>query len=249
MQTTVNRQPGNIQDFVYTSLRKSIINLNLLPGTAISEKEIALRYQVSRTPVREAFIHLSKEGLVKAIPQRETLVSLIDFDRVEQELFLRESLEMAVLDLFIRRCRPERIRELEGIVENQAAAFTGSEFINFINFDDRFHQVFFAGAGHDLGWKVLENMCGHYHRVRLLSIWLNGIGENIVSQHVEILSAIKRKDIRTARVKLKRHLHKLHTEEKLLKEKFPGYFASGQEDGAVEIDFGGLPFFSGNPST
>jgi DNA-binding GntR family transcriptional regulator len=244
MKTTIDKQPGNIQDFVYTSLRKSIINLNLLPGTAISEKEIALRYEVSRTPVREAFIHLSKEGLVKAIPQRETLVSLIDFDRVEQELFLRESLEMAVLDLFIKRCQPAHIRELEGIVKKQTAAFNGSEFINFINFDDCFHQVFFTGAGHELGWKVLENMCGHYHRVRLLTVWLNGIAENIVSQHIEILSAIKRKDIRTVRAKLKRHLHKLNTEEKLLKEKFPGYFVSIREDKSFEIDFGGLPFFS-----
>jgi DNA-binding GntR family transcriptional regulator len=244
MKTTINRQQGNIQDFVYTSLRKSIINLNLLPGTAISEKEIALRYEVSRTPVREAFIHLSKEGLVKAIPQRETLVSLIDFDRVDQELFLRESLEMAVLDIFIRRCRPDRIRELEGVVENQTAAFKENDFIKFINFDDCFHQVFFTGAGHELGWKVLENMCGHYHRVRLLTIWLNGIAENIVSQHIEILSAIKRKDIRTAHSKLKRHLHKLHTEEKLLKEKFPEYFASSREDKSFEVDFGGLPFFS-----
>lgn len=228
---------------MYTALRKSIINLNLAPGTAMSEKEISLRYKVSRTPVREAFIHLSKEGLVRVIPQRETLVSLIDFVRVEQELFLRESLEMAVLKPFIARCRVNHLSELEEIVETQTAAFNRNEFINFINFDDRFHRVFFEVAGHQLGWEVLESMCGHYHRVRLLTVWLNGIARNIVSQHKEILGAIKKQDLHGARLKLNQHLHKLHTEEKLLREKFPGYFAPSQRTDNFEVDFGGLPLF------
>jgi DNA-binding GntR family transcriptional regulator len=244
MNTQARQQSGNVQDSVYTALRKSIINLNLAPGTAMSEKEISLRYKVSRTPVREAFIHLSKEGLVKVIPQRETLVSLIDFDRVEQELFLRENLEMAVLKPFLCRCRPNHISELEEIVETQISAFDRNEFINFINFDDRFHQFFFDVAGHQLGWEVLESMCGHYHRVRLLTVWLNGIGENIVGQHKEILGAIKKQDLQEIRLKLNQHLHKLHTEEKMLREKFPDYFASPKQDNNFEVDFGGLPLFS-----
>jgi DNA-binding GntR family transcriptional regulator len=237
-------KPGSVQDAVYTALRKSIINLNLAPGTIVSEKEISLRYKVSRTPVREAFIHLSKEGLVKVIPQRETLVSLIDFDRVEQELFLRKSLEMAVLEPFIDKCQAEHIRELEDIIEAQKSAYSRDEFINFMNSDDQFHHVFFDAAGHELGWDVLESMCGHYHRVRLLSVWLNGIADDIVSQHMEMLSAIKKKDIYETRLKLNRHLNKLYAEEKMLREKFPDYFTPIQTDDDSVIDFGGLPLFS-----
>jgi DNA-binding GntR family transcriptional regulator len=235
-----NRQ-GNVQDSVYSSLRKSIINLNLAPGTAVSEKEISLKFEVSRTPVREAFIRLSREGLVKVIPQRETLVSLIDLGRVEQELFLRESLEMAVLGPFIKRYLPEHIAGMEKIVEAQTAAFDRNEYINFMNFDDQYHQVFFEVAGYQLGWEVLESMCGHYHRVRLLTVWLNGIAQNIVNQHVELLSSVKKKDLRESRLRLGRHLNKLHTEEKMLREKFPGYFAPARESDGFEMDFGGFP--------
>jgi DNA-binding GntR family transcriptional regulator len=234
---------GSAQDAVYTALRKSIINLNLAPGTPVSEKEISLRCKVSRTPVREAFIQLSKEGLVKVIPQRETLVSLIDFSRVEQELFLRKSLEMAVLEPFIGKYRAEHIREMENIIEAQKSASRRDEFTNFINFDDRFHHVFFDAAGHDLGWKILESMCGHYHRVRLLSVWLNGIAHNIVRQHIEILSAIKAKDIQEVRLRLNRHLNKLYTEEEMLREKFPDYFTPARPNNNFEVDFGGLPLF------
>jgi DNA-binding GntR family transcriptional regulator len=244
MKIAAGNRMGNVQDSVYTSLRKSIINLNLVPGTVISEKEVSLKYEVSRTPVREAFIHLSKEGLVKVIPQRETMVSRIDLNRVKQELFLRESLEMAVLKPFIRRCQPDHITKLEEIVETQTAAFDRNEYINFMNFDDQYHQVFFEVAGHKLGWEVLESMCGHYHRVRLLTVWLIGIAQNIVSQHVELLSAIKKKDLRESRLNLSRHLNKLHTEEKLLREKFPDYFASARVTDDFEVDFGGFPLLS-----
>ncbi|MDR2245650.1 MAG: GntR family transcriptional regulator [Treponema sp.] len=239
-----NGLPGNVQDSVYASLRKSIINLNLPPGTAVSENEISLKYRVSRTPIREAFIHLSREGLLQVIPQRETLVSRIDYNRVEQELFLRETLEMAVLRPFISRCKPRHIAALEEIVETQRRAAENDEFVNFLNYDDAFHRVFFEAAGHDLGWKVLESMCGHYHRVRLLTVLINGIARNIVGQHTAIILAVKQKDLRNVRIHLNDHLHKINTEEKMLRERFPDYFLSAPEEDAFEVDFGGFPGLS-----
>jgi DNA-binding GntR family transcriptional regulator len=244
MKKARNDQQGNVQDSVYTALRESIINLNLLPGTVISENEISLKYQVSRTPVREAFIYLSREGLVHVIPQRETLVSRIDFNRVEQELFLRESLEMAALQPFISRCRSAHIGKMEEIVENQVRAAENNEYINFLNYDDMFHQVFFEAAGYDLGWKVLESMCGHYRRVRLLTVLINGIAWNIVSQHKAIILAVKRNDLQDIRTKLDAHLHKLDAEEKILRERFPNYFLSFPEENTFEVDFGGFPVLS-----
>jgi DNA-binding GntR family transcriptional regulator len=227
---------------VYSALRKSILNLNLAPGTVISETEISLHYKVSRTPVREAFINLAKEGLVRVIPQRETLVSRIDFSRVEQERFIRESLEMAVLGPFIEQYLPEDMADLERLLDMQGEAVDRNEYINFMNLDESFHRIFFDVSGHALGGELLESMCGHYHRVRLLSILLNGIAQNILIQHQELLSAIKARDLPCARAVLTRHLHKLNTEKALLQENFPDYFASPQEEQLFEVDFGGVSF-------
>ena len=55
---------------VHYHLRQQILRLNLKPGIALSEKELSLQLGVSRTPVREAFIRLSEEGLVDIFPQR-----------------------------------------------------------------------------------------------------------------------------------------------------------------------------------
>jgi DNA-binding GntR family transcriptional regulator len=228
---------GTIPDSLYSTLRRNIINLNLAPGTGISEKEIALKFKVSRTPVREAFIHLAKEGLVKVVPQKETLVSLVDLARVEQEFFLRESLEMAVLEPFIQKAKSEHFKTLEELVESQNAAIGAEDYIQFLDSDDDFHRVFFEAAGQELSWDVLQNMSGHYHRVRMMSIRLNGIASGVVGQHKKILGAFKKKDAAAARDLLRQHLDKIGSEEKLLRDEFPGYFAEEGFD-VFNIDFG-----------
>jgi DNA-binding GntR family transcriptional regulator len=244
MEKANEYQVLSVQDSVYFALRNSIINLNLAPGTAISEKEISLRFEVSRTPVREAFIRLSQDGLVRVIPQKETLVSLIDFTRVKQEFFLREILETAIFEPFIKNSQPSHFRELEQLLGKQSAAFENNEYVNFVDYDDSFHRIFFEVAGQKLSWNILESVSGHFHRVRLLSIRLKGITKDIIGQHKNIVTALQKKDLVNARAFFRKHLHKLDTEEKMLLREFPDYFASGQEKNVFDVDFGGLPRLS-----
>jgi DNA-binding GntR family transcriptional regulator len=243
--TTIDRHRSrSVQNSVYDALRNSIINLNLAPGTIISEKEIALRFNVSRTPVREAFIHLSKEGLVKVYPQKETQVSPIDFSRVKQELFLRASLENAVVELFLRNCGSGDYKTLEEFIAKQIVAIKAKSYTEFLDYDNSFHQVFFEVGGQILSWEVLDRMSGHYHRARLLSTWLNNAGDDLVKQHQKIYRVLKREDLKMAREILGRHIYKLDEEEKILQDKFPGYFTSGEERNAFDVDFGGFPLLS-----
>jgi DNA-binding GntR family transcriptional regulator len=235
-------RPGTVQDSVYTNLRKNIINLNLAPGTVISEQEIALRYKVSRTPVRETFIHLAREGLVQVFPQKETLVSRIDFARVRQEFFLRESLETAVLEPLINNSSAEDFVTLAGLIEKQALALKKSDYVQFMYFDDTFHHTFFEIAGQELSGNILTRMCGHYHRVRLLSIRIGRTANHIVAEHKKLLGALKKKDPARARELLGEHVHKLAVEEKILREQFPGYFVPPGGASVFEVDFGELEF-------
>ncbi len=89
----------SVGEYVYNTIKKNIINLNIKPGDRISEKEIADMLNLSRTPVREAFIKLSKEGVVNVLPQRGTYISRIDLKQVEEARFIRASLEKAVMGL------------------------------------------------------------------------------------------------------------------------------------------------------
>ncbi|MDR0562067.1 MAG: GntR family transcriptional regulator [Spirochaetaceae bacterium] len=227
----------SVQNAVYMSLRKNIMNLNLFPGTAISEKEMSLRYQVSRTPVREAFIHLAKEGLVQVIPQKETIVSLIDFSRVEQEWFLRTKLEMAVIEPFMLVCNKDHLSALETLIYMQQEAFEENAYVDFLNYDDDFHRAFFEVSGQDLSWEVMESMGGHYHRVRLLTLRIQDIAKEIIEQHRKILAALHKRDLEKTLGILSIHLHKITNEEKLLRERFPTHFASRDKKDVFDVDF------------
>ncbi|MCL2008409.1 MAG: GntR family transcriptional regulator [Treponema sp.] len=213
----------NTRDTVYSSLRDSIINLNLAPGTGISETELSGRFKLSRTPIREALIRLSKEGLVRVVPQKETLVSLIDLIRVEQEFFLRESLEEAVLGPFIKHCESRHFAEMEGLIVRQKDAIKSKSYVDFIKLDDNFHRILFDAGGQHLSWEVLSKMIGHYHRLRMLTIRIASIGEEKVNEHSDLLKALQKKDLRLAKKLLYNHLHNLETEVKLVQKEFPGY--------------------------
>ena len=65
-------QPVNQQ--IYRILRRDIVHCLIPPGTPLSEKEVSVRFDVSRQPVREAFIKLAENGLIQIRPQRGTYV-------------------------------------------------------------------------------------------------------------------------------------------------------------------------------
>jgi DNA-binding GntR family transcriptional regulator len=234
----------NAQHFVYSSLRNSILGLNLVPGTVISEKDISLRFRVSRTPVREAFIALSREALVTVVPQKGSMVSKIDFTRIEQELFLRESLEKAALKLFMKDFKLSQLAEMEKLIELQAETAGTKKYEQFLQYDNMFHRIFFGDQ--NVAWEAIENMCGHYQRFRLLTIWLQDIVKDIFEEHKLLFLAVKRKDTEEAIALLESHLHKLNTEEAIVKRLFPGYFADLAEAPLI-VDFGGLSIGKNEP--
>ena len=73
------RKRGSGVRLVYESLRDEILDLSLAPGSPIDEVHLAERFNMSRTPIREALVRLAGEGLVETLPNRSTMVSNIDF--------------------------------------------------------------------------------------------------------------------------------------------------------------------------
>ena len=215
---------ANISETVYAILHKNIVNLTLVPGTMISEKDIAERLQVSRTPVREAFIKLSHEALVNIFPQKGTFVSKIDLSRVQEERFLRESLESAVLDRFVTSHTEESIDRLRMNLKKQRGAVDQNDLSKFIDYDDQFHAIMFDETRKNLCYTVLQSFSSHYRRIRYLSIFFSNISSQNIEQHQELLEAIERQDSAEASAVLKRHIRKLIIEKDDICEKYPDYF-------------------------
>ena len=69
---------------VYQTLHREIIELKIAPGSPIDELQLAARFSMSRTPIREALVRLAAEGLITTLPNRATIVSNIDFLNLSQ---------------------------------------------------------------------------------------------------------------------------------------------------------------------
>lgn len=146
MEYTIGTQALSTRDIVYRSLKNQILLLELPPGTGISEKEISLKFSVSRTPVREAFVRLAQEGLLAVYPQRGTVVSLIDSELVEEARFMREHLERAVIREACNTFQARKLIDLKANLDKQKLCIEDQDYKEMFMLDEEFHHVIFMGC-------------------------------------------------------------------------------------------------------
>lgn len=221
---------GSIQNDVYNTLREEIISLELKPGTMLSTQETASRLGVSRTPVREAFLHLQREDLLDVAPQRGTMVSYINLHRMYQERFIREAVEVDNLPQFISVLQQENLDYLHHNVQLQQEALEQNRARDYIRLDNEFHIYAMQCTGQRLARTIVGELNGHYDRLRLLTVWEGNIARNAAVEHVELLKLFKNRDIKAAQQLLRRHLQALKEQEQSLIRKWPDFFAKEVRD-------------------
>ena len=225
MQRQYTVQVSSVQEMVYRTLRDKIVSMELKPGTIISTQEIADSMSVSRTPVREAFIRLQREELLDVAPQRSTRVSKINMDRVYQERFIREALEIEAMQKFVEVATAESLNRMRRNIEKQYAAIAEQRYIDFLELDNAFHQAAFTETHEDLGRSIVQQMNGHYDRIRLISAWEGQIVSAAMQEHERYVDYIERKDTARARKLLRTHLQALRVQEEILLTNWSEYFS------------------------
>ncbi|RTE09591.1 GntR family transcriptional regulator [Paenibacillus whitsoniae] len=215
---------SSTRDAVYQALKAQILNLELLPGAAISEKEISLTFGVSRTPVRESFVQLSQEGLLDIYPQRGTIVSLIDLALVDEARFIREQLEAAVLRSACEHFPAAELQALRTNLAMQQACMEQHDYKQMFELDEAFHRAIFEGCRKMNTWAVIQQVNVHLNRIRMLRLATDHHWEALHEQHQQMLHAIDAKQPDAADRLLREHLQVGVADQAMLKEKFPTYF-------------------------
>jgi DNA-binding GntR family transcriptional regulator len=211
---------------VYEAIRDAILDLTLEPGQSLSEKEISLLVGVSRTPVREAFIRLAREGLVRVWAQTGTFVSKIDIAQVEEGRFVREALECAAVEDAARKVTDADLDELDRLLNAQRGTQGDSLLRDFFEFDEEFHRTLIAISGHPLIWEISREIRVHVERLRRLSLPAASDLMRLVDQHAGIVEALRARDASRARKEMRRHLGELSRVLPVLAEMHPDFFES-----------------------
>ena len=224
MSYNIASQQGSARDAVYMQLREQIVSLGLPPGSALSEKETSLQFNVSRTPVRESFVRLAQEGLVQVLPQRGTFVALIDPNMVEEARFMREHLERAVIRLACDSFPARLLDSLDRNLREQEHSMDQADFKRMFELDEQFHLTLFEGCGKLHTWAAMRPLVDHLNRSRLLRLASDRHWQQLYRQHSELVAAIRARDGDTAECIMKEHLTLNIADLKTLQLKFPHYF-------------------------
>ena len=205
--TITTSEPVNQQ--IYRYLRKDIVTCVIQPGSLLSEKEVSARFNVSRQPVREAFIKLAEAGLVQVLPQRGTFVRKISARRVADGRFIREAVEVSVVRRAALEIEPVALMALEHNLQLQKMAADRHDSQAFLSLDDEFHRLIAESINCLLAWETVENIKAAMDRVRFLTLSEVSPPDSLIEQHEEILSALKNHDADAAEVAMRRHLQEM----------------------------------------
>ncbi len=216
---------------IYDALKDEIIFLRRTPGEEISPQEVSDKFDVSRSPVRDALMRLRSDSLVVMRPQRGCWVSRIDLSKVEDERFFRLALEKSAIERFRDYMKSSDITRIEYFIELQTEALEAKDIVGFYNADDDMHAIFFEASGLSRIWQLILRETSNHRRMRILSLVSDEVLEKNIEQHRALVDALSKRDFQLALSIEVEHLSKLRYETKAIVEAHPEYFIYKKEEG------------------
>jgi DNA-binding GntR family transcriptional regulator len=191
---------------VFDKLREEIVSLSLPPGVPLSRHQLAERFGVSATPIRDALMRLEEEGLVEVFPQHATVVSRIDIKRAQQAHFLRQALELEIVRQLAADPADELVTELDRAIALQQHFAKAGDFARFMATDNEFHRLLYAAADRLELWSLVRSRSGHIDRLRRLHLPTPGKAQDIIRHHRLIARGIAAGDPDAAQAHVRKHL-------------------------------------------
>ena len=218
----------SLNNKTYDNLKRDIMTLALMPGEPVSAAKIAERYEVSRTPAREALVKLETEALVDIYPQVGSEISRINEDRAKQEWFVRRTLEMGVIDGLFEHVRDEdinRMREYCHKMELVAGKMNDPDMtFEYLRCDNEFHAIAYHVAGQMVAASLVANSMAHYNRIRLLIDMENTNKDRTLATHEQLIRSIEKGDKEGYRTLMSKHLGYFEQDIEDLRRRKPDMF-------------------------
>lgn len=211
------------RDYALRTIKDNIIRLELKPGSMVSEQELATEMGLSRGPVREALIELAKVKIVEVYPQLGNIITPVDYDLVEEARFMRETLEVAVVE----RCctmglKQEQLTALQENVKLQQFYLENGNHNKLLDLDDEFHRLLFQNVGVMQVYVLMNSMFIHFDRVRAMA--LNVVKDiKVIDDHRLVLDAIINGDSETAKGLMHKHLTRYEVDKEAIRKHYPEY--------------------------
>jgi DNA-binding GntR family transcriptional regulator len=220
----LDRFAGSLGARVYLTLRHAILNLDYRPGEILRKPEICAELEVSRSPVSDAVARLAAEGLVDVIPQAGTYVARFSMAEIREGAFLRESIEVAAIEVVAQSITEAQLVLLRRNLTVQAALLADGDVAGFYKLDGEMHALLLSFTGYRKLASVADTAWAHVNRARQLVLPVPGRVAATLDEHRAILSTLEARDPVAARAAVRSHLRQLVTYLEPLERSHPELF-------------------------
>lgn len=183
-----------LREKILEAIREAILKGALKPGEKVAEPELAERFGISRTPIREAFRQLESEGYLTVIPRKGAVVTSLSERDVEEFYAIKSILEGYAARMAAENLSEKEIERLEAINEKLKQLALEGDFKTFFRVHNEFHDLFIRAAGNDKLMELISQLMLKFNRLRMTSLSLPGRMDISVQEHEKIIEAFKRKD-------------------------------------------------------
>jgi DNA-binding GntR family transcriptional regulator len=183
-----------LRESILETIRDAIVRGALKPGEKVAEPELADRFGISRTPIREAFRQLESEGYLTVIPRKGAVVVSFSERDVEEFYAIKSILEGYAARQACEKLTQREIDKLRAINDKLAQLADEGDIKNFFKVHNDFHDLFVKAADNDKLLELITNLVGKFQRLRIASLSLPGRMRISVEEHSKIIEAFSRRD-------------------------------------------------------
>jgi len=196
----------SLKEQAYDKLKELIITGAFEPGALHNEKRLAEALGVSRTPVREALLELSREGMVDFVPGKGVKICKFTTQQVREVFEIRRIIEGYVIKKIAAQLTDADIREIDRNISNQENMLASIDRPAFIEYDKQFHIYLASKIKNKQIESILDNLRDQMHLMGIRAIEDDSRMKKVIEEHRAIYSGLKERNSQKAFDALINHL-------------------------------------------
>jgi DNA-binding GntR family transcriptional regulator len=187
-------------------IREAIILGRLKPGEKIIENELAKQMGISRSPIRDAFRVLEKEGLVTLYPRRGVRVTEISLKDLKEIYALRANLESLAFNMALSNIKPAQVGRIESLLKTMSVKTKKKDIEGVGKLNEQFHDFILKMSDNDRLNQLVHSLRNQIRRYRMASLSLPGRLEEALVEHQKIVDAFKLRNSALTEKLVKEHI-------------------------------------------
>lgn len=223
MEKAPKSKPAALTDWTYQYLKKSILNLDFRPGQQLHIEDFTEKLEVSRTPVREAFLRLATEGLLDVRPRVGYFVSAISEQDIHDLFEAREIVETRAARQAAIALSDDDLEKIKEIMQETTKAVKDGDYDRFLEFEVKFHEYIKKPMTNKRLIAFVDSLNDLTYRERVLSTRSPENVEKTIVEHKCIVDALLKRDSEEAGKCMAQHLENVRERLIDFMRKHPNY--------------------------